>query len=132
MIFLDSWIWLEFFQDGKKKERCKELLTSKENIIIDPLVLMEIKYRTAKLFGIKKSEDILLAIESFETLKSVPLFSKTAKFAADLRLKYYNPKRQLSYADCIHLATAINSGCKRFYSGDPDFKDIKEIDTVII
>ncbi len=130
MIFVDTWVWLEFFQDGKKRDECKDILLSNENIVIDPLVLMEIKHKTAKRFGITKSEDILLTIESFKNVKIIPLFSKTATFAADLRLKHYGPL--LSYADCVHLAIAISTKCKRLYSGDPDFKNIKELEVVIV
>lgn len=131
MIFLDSWVWLEFFQEGKKKDKCKELIESAEHIIIDPLVLMEIKYRTARALGSKRSEDIILAIESFKNIKTVPIISKIGKLAADIRLKYYSKQSQLSYADCIHAAIAAVCKC-RFYSGDPDFKDISEIESVII
>jgi len=33
----------------------------------------------------------------------------------------------VSYADIINLATALILKCDVFYSGDPDFKGIKEI-----
>ncbi len=132
MIFLDSWIWIEVFQEGAKRQRCKELVNSSDIVVTDPLVLMEVKYKTAKTFDKKKSEEIILTIESFKNVKTLPILPKIAKFAADLRLKYYGGDKQISYADCIHLATAINSGCNKFYSGDPDFKNIKEIETVII
>ena len=41
--------------------------------------------------------------------------------------KYYDRKnRQFSYADAIHLATALITGCDRLFTGDPDFIGIDE------
>jgi len=36
-------------------------------------------------------------------------------------------KKELSYADAIHLTTAILSDSETLYSSDPDFEDIDEI-----
>ncbi|MFO7991980.1 MAG: PIN domain-containing protein [Thermoplasmata archaeon] len=38
----------------------------------------------------------------------------------------------LSYTDAIHLATALMADCDVLYTGDPIFKDIDEIENVVI
>jgi len=45
-----------------------------------------------------------------------------AKYAAELRHNYYEPgERELSYADALHLATAVvHDDCRVLYTGDPD------------
>ena len=57
-----------------------------------------------------------------------PDFSQDfAALAVELRLKYYDrKKRAFSYADAIHLATALIAGCDQFYTGDSDFAGIDE------
>lgn len=135
MIFLDSWIWIEFFTEGKESEQIDKILESIDKGLaatISTAVLTEIKYMISKRFGIEKSDSVLYKIESIPNLKIVPVVAEVAKLAADLRLKYYSKERQISYFDCINLATAIITGCKKFYTADPDFKGIDEIEVEII
>lgn len=134
MIALDSWIWLEFFLEGKKAKAAEAVLKQAERNggIISTLALTEIQYGVGKQQGLTKADELIYLIEHFPKLKIVPVVHEIAKLAADLRLKYYSQKRQLSYADTIHLATAILAGATRFISGDPDFRDMEEISTEII
>lgn len=64
----------------------------------------------------------------------MPLINDIAAYAAKLRFTYYDPgERELSYADAIHLATAVvHDDCDMLYSGDPDFADVDEIATTIL
>ncbi len=135
MIFIDSWVWIEFFSEGeksKKAEKIIEKLEEKEGVI-SSTVLMEVKYRIKKKFGRELSDRTIHAIEAFDNLTILPVNAKVAKYAADLRDKYYERNtREQSYADAIHLATAVLSDCETLYSGDPDFEDIDEINTEIL
>lgn len=136
MMFLDSWIFIEFFSGGKwqrESEKLLERIRAGETAVISTIVLTEVKYRLAKLFGIEKADRVIYLIENFSSLSIVPLNAEVAKLAADLRLKYYDKgKRAISFADAINLATAIKTHCDVLYSGDPDFKDMDEIKTVIV
>jgi len=64
----------------------------------------------------------------------MPVIDEIAAHAAELRSQYYESgERELSYADAIHLATAVaHDECETLYSGDPDFADLDEIETVIL
>lgn len=133
MIYLDSWIFLEYLTSGIKYEKCKKLILGKRMKAISPVVLMEVKYKATKKRGRKNTREFLYKIITDPLTVIVNVDRKTAEKAANLRLKYYKKgKRELSYSDCIHLATAILSKCKKFYSGDSDFKGIKEIPVEII
>ncbi len=133
MIGLDSWIFLEYFVIGLKYKKCKKLVLSKETKVISATALMEIMYKGAKIAGKIKVKRFLNDIKINPSIKIVDVDMKIAEKAANLRLKYYKrTERELSYSDCIHLATAILAKCKKFYSGDPDFKGIKEISIEII
>lgn len=70
-------------------------------------------------------------VEDFPNLEIVPVNVEIAKVGANLRNKYY-PRIKFSYADAINLATAITKKCKVFYTGDEDFKEVKEMQIKII
>lgn len=133
MIGLDSWIFLEFYMKGKKWLKCEEIIKSKDTKAISTIVLLEIKYKLTKAFGKAETRKVLNKIKVNKSVLIINVDEKVAEKSANLRLKYYkNNVRELSYADCIHLATAILSKCKKFYSGDNDFKGIKEIPIEIV
>lgn len=133
MIYLDSWIFLEYFTSGLKYEKSRKLILSKKTKVISPIVLMEVKYRATKKRGRKNTAEFLHKIITNPSIVVINVDRKIAEKAATLRLKYYKKNvQEFSYSDTIHLATAILSKCSRFYSGDPDFKNIKEIKTIVI
>lgn len=133
MIGLDSWIFLEFYLKGEKWLRCKQILKNKDVKVVSTIVLLEIKYKLTKSLGEKETRRVLSQLKVNKGISITNVDEKIAEKAANLRLKYYISKiRELSYSDCIHLATAILSKCKKFYSGDPDFEGIKEIPIEIV
>ena len=133
MIFLDSWIWIEYFSQDEKYKEVEKVLEVNEKIVISTTVILEVKYRISKKFGIEKSENAIYVIENLPNIFIIPVSLDIAKLAADLRIKYYKTKeREISFIDSLHLATALLTGCRKLYSGDPDFKNIEEIETVII
>lgn len=137
MIFIDSWLWLEFFLEGKKFERSRNLLervkNGSEKGLISSLVLAEVKFNIERKVGIEGADEVIFLIESFPNLKIIPITCEVAKLGANLRSKYYQkPKKALSYADTINLAVAITEKCEAFYTGDEDFKGVEEIKIKIV
>ena len=134
MFFIDSWIWIEYFSDGHKYQKAREIIErlKEDKGSISTIVLTEVRYRITQRFGIHVANHLLQIVNSLSNLSILPVTSTIAVYAADLRTKYYSTKNQLSYADVIHLATATLSGCDVFYTGDPDFSDIEEIKVQII
>src|SRR3989344_5841501 len=133
MIFLDSWIWIEYFSQDEKYKEVEKILGGNEKIVISTTVILEVKYRISKKFGIEKADSAINVIENFPDISVMPISVDTAKLAADMRIKYYKAReREISFIDSLHLAAALLTGCKKFYSGDSDFKDIEEIKTMII
>lgn len=138
MIFLDSWVWLEYIFSGDKDEKAESLIERandpEEGGLIAPTILAEVSYRVRVVEDEETAEEAIRAMRDFEYVESVPLIDEIAEYAAELRFKYYEPgERELSYADAIHLATAVvHDDCTVLYSGDPDFADIEEIETTIL
>lgn len=136
MIYIDSWVIVEFFSEGPRFEKVKDVLEriqEGEAGVISSVVVTEVKYRISKARGAERARRVIHEILNFPEITVLPVTTDIASMAADLKLKYYAAgKRLLSLADVIHLATALISKCNTFYSGDPDFKDIKEIKTVVV
>ncbi len=135
MIFLDSWIWIEFFAESSKAEAAEELILSidEKGGVVTPTVLMEVRYRLTNKASEAESEKAVSFIRDVEGLEVLPVTTEVGLYAADIRQKYYRRGDcELSYADAIHLATAALAGCEKLYSGDSDFEEVDEIETRII
>lgn len=138
MIFLDSWVWLEFLFDGECADDAAAVIeradSSAEGGLIAPTVIAEVAYRVRVELGESAAEQAVAAIQDFEHIESLPLVDEVAEHAAALRFDLYERgNRELSYADAIHLATAyLHDDCTLLCSGDPDFADIDVVETAII
>ncbi|KHO48214.1 MAG: hypothetical protein QT00_C0001G0228 [archaeon GW2011_AR5] len=133
MIFIDTWIWIEFLAKGAKTEEAKSVIESQARKAISTAVLAELRYHSIKKFGMEETESIMYLIESNESILVVPLTKEIAKTAADIRLKYYDKKvRDMSFIDAINLATGIFTNCSKFYTGDKDFDGVTEIEIINI
>lgn len=138
VIFLDSWIWLEYLFSGQQEARAAELIqradSADEGGLITPTVIAEVSYRVHVVEDAGTADEAVRAIRAFEHIESLPLIDELAEYAAKLRVKYYHrDDRNLSYADAIHLATAsVHDDCHTLYSGDPDFREVDEIETVVL
>lgn len=138
MIFLDSWVWLEFIFSGDKEDEAESLIgqanTAEEGGLIAPTIIAEVSYRVRVVEDRETANEAVRAIREFQYIESMPLIDDIAEYAAELRFKYYEPgERELSYADAIHVATAVvHDDCSELYSGDPDFADLDEIETSIL
>lgn len=135
MFYLDSWVWIEFFSRNEAWKQARDILAKLERNkgVLSTIALMEVKYVLKRKFEKEKANRVLGVILSFDNLLILPVSTKVAIYAADLREKYYQKReREFSYGDGVHLATAVLADCKKLYSGDSDFRDIDEIETCII
>ncbi len=135
MIFIDTWIWLEYLLKEEKWKTAEKIIenSKKHGILIDSIVLTEIKYSITREFSLEDADVAISGIEETENLMILPVNKEIAKYAAELRIKYRGKdKKAISLADAVHLATAALTNCSSLYTGDPDFKNIEEIKTVII
>lgn len=138
MIFLDSWVWLEYLFSGEQEAEAERIIqhANSENVggLISPTIIAEVSYRVRRVDDEATAEEAIRAIRECEHIDCMPLIDDIAEYGAELRFKYYEPgEREISYADAIHLATAsAHDECDTLYSGDPDFDGLNEIETVIL
>jgi len=138
VIFLDSWVWLEFLFSGDKATEAESVIeranTADESGLIAPTVIAEVSYRLRTVEDESTATEAISAIREYDHIDCMPLIDDIAEYAAELRFKYYQRGEcELSYADAIHLAMAtVHDDCHTLYSGDPDFTAMDEIETVIL
>ena len=134
MIYLDSWVWLEYGLDGTLSDMAEETIHEAQDAggIVSTIALTEVDYILNREVGSEPADLVTSAIEDFEQIHVVPVTSEIALYASRLRTKYYQRReRELSYADAIHLATAVLTDCEILHTGDSDFEDLDELETVV-
>ncbi len=132
-VLLDSSVFLDYFLKGPKLEKARKIIQNLNNSTlkgcISSVCLMEIKYHVIRERGHNSAEEVMFFIKRMNTIEIVALNDQIAERAADIRVKYYSKERPLSFADAVHIATAIEKDCSKIITADSDFDDIKEIRT---
>jgi predicted nucleic acid-binding protein len=135
MIYLDSYVFLDLFSGEKElMEKAKKYLerAKKEGCTISTVVLTEVIFHLARKRFENIIEDFLLFVDTFEKMKVVDVNREIALLAGGLRYKYYKKQEcELSFLDCIHIATAISTKCSSIVTGDKEFSKIEEIRTEV-
>lgn len=134
MIYLDSWVWLEYGLDGDQRVTARNLIDdARENGgAVSTIALTEVDYILAREVDRKTADLVTSAMEDFETIHVVPVSSEVALRASRLRSKYYQRREnELSYADAVHVATAALLDCDELHTGDSDFERVDEVATVV-
>lgn len=138
MIFLDSWMWLEYVFEGDEWHEAEAAIeranTPDVGGIVAATVVSEVSYRIRRARDAETASEAIDAIRAMDHVEVFPVTDEIAEYGAQLRDKYYQRREnELSYADAIHLAMAASvTECETLYSGDPDFADIDEIETVVL
>ena len=136
-IALDTYVFLDLFSgdsrlEGKVKTYMEKVMEGKIKAVISSTVFSELFYHVAKKWGVEKADERVSFITSYPNLRTEPANNEITVLAGRLRYKYYKYKqREISYLDCIHLATAILTKCTKFVTGDKDFKDVEEIEVEV-
>lgn len=134
MIYLDSWVWLEYGLGGDQQSAALDAIDTArdERGVVSTIALTEIDYILARDADRTTADLVTSAIEDIDAIHVVPVSSEVALYASRLRSKYYERREnELSYADAIHLATAILLDCDELHTGDEDFASIEELSTTV-
>ncbi len=131
-VLLDASVFLEHILAGKRAQKAKALLdeveSGKRSAVISALCVAEVKYTTLKKLGHEKGDKIGYLVASLKNTDVVNVTPKIAFLAAELRFKYYDRKqRKVSLADAVNIATALDTGCGKIFTGDKDLVGLDEI-----
>ncbi|MFC6724697.1 type II toxin-antitoxin system VapC family toxin [Halobium palmae] len=137
--FVDSWIWLEYALDGRYADEAREVVRLVEDGSIrghiNPLVTAEVAYRIENELGGDARREILDVIDDLD-VESIPLADAKGhgKACATVRNQSYSQSGgvTLSYADAMHVVSAVSAGCDVLYTGDPDFAPVEEVEVAFV
>lgn len=133
MDYLDTWVWVEYGLDGPHADTAEHVIESiGDGAVTSTIALLETGYILTREIDQRAADYVTSAIEDLQNVHVVPVTAEIALYAAELRTRYYDRQdRQLSYADAIHLSTAILTDCTTLQTGDADFEGVTEIDAVV-
>ena len=118
MDFLDTNILVNAFYSNLNKQKCEEILKSK-NVIINTLILIEVFHVLSNILSKEKAE---------RCIKSI-LKSDIQIIAVDINLIFESLKRihkyNLNFFDMIHYTTALLNNCSKMVSYDLDFNNLE-------
>ncbi len=135
MLCLDSYVLMDILSD--KEDRIakgrKYIAEAKaKGGIISSAAFAEVFFHIARRSSVENASKAILFIKSIENIEIIDVNQDISILAGNLRAKYYNRmQKDLSYLNCIYLATAVMNNCKKFITGDKDFKGIEEIETEV-
>lgn len=134
MIYLDSWVWLEYGLRGDQWTVARDVIDDARanGGTVSVIALTEVDYILSREVGRKSADLVTSAMEDFESVHVVPVSAEVALHASRLRSKYHERREnELSYADAIHVATAALLDCDELHTGDGEFEPVEEVATVV-
>ncbi len=123
LFLLDSFALLAFFQAEPGSLKVRELLERSQRgeirLAITVVNLGEVAYRTERVFGLERAQEVLAKIEEYAPTV-IDVDRELALAAAHLKARY-----RISYADCLAVAAARRLGAA-VITGDPDFQQLED------
>ena len=123
LFVLDSFALLAFFQAEPSGLKVRELLERTQRgeirLAITAVNLGEVAYRTERVFGLERAQEVLAKIEEYAPAV-IDVDRELALAAAHLKARY-----RMSYADCLAVAAAQRVDAA-VVTGDPDFRQMEE------
>ena len=127
---IDSYVFLDLFLHSQQEETARKKFHKalQSKAVISSIALLEVKYQVMRKLSHEKAEEATFTMRNMDNVEIINVSPEIAETAADIRAKYYKKnERELSYADAIHIATAITAGCTVIITGDRDFERIEEL-----
>ena len=125
-VYFDTFIFFDLLAGGEHAAKARKYIEEKQGVV-SAILLSEIGYHIARRRR-TRADEILFYIQSLPNLEIIPVTAEIASLAGKIRAKYRGRiKKQLTYFDSIHIATAIQTNCVKFITGDRGFEEIKEI-----
>jgi ribonuclease VapC len=124
LFVLDSFALLAFFQAEPSGLKARELLERAQRgevgLAITTVNLGEVAYRTERVFGLERAQEVLAKIEEYQPVV-VEVDKELALAAAHLKARH-----RIAYADCLAAALAQRLG-GAVVTGDPDFRQVEHL-----
>lgn len=125
--YLDTYVFMDILSTRPEfaEKAMKYLATVRSGTpaAISSALFAELAYHIARRGNEDAIEEIRFLIESLPNITVEEAHDDICVLAGKLRAKY----RELTYFDCIHLATAVLTKCTQFVTGDRKFQGVEEL-----
>lgn len=134
ILYLDTYVFMDILSGNhdlvRKAEEYLRLAKTGTQAVISTAMLEEISFHIARRKGFARAEEVLFLIRTLPNIEVIPVTADIASLAGHLKAKYYKHpeiEKNMTYMDCLHLATAIQTGCTKFVTGDKALRNIRDI-----
>ncbi|MBI2583573.1 MAG: PIN domain-containing protein [Candidatus Aenigmarchaeota archaeon] len=131
MIALDTYVIMDLLSgEVELVKKAKKYLNEvrEKGGIASAVLLTEIVYHVSRRRNPQFAEEAVAFIRNFPNLSVMEVTVDIAVMAGRLRNKYYKSKtREISFLDCVHLASALSASAQKFVTGDKDFDAVEEM-----
>ena len=132
IIGLDTSIFIYLFEDHptyrlKAQRLLNKVASGKSEAVFSVIGMIELQTGPKKLGRPDLAVVYQELLTTFPHLEIIGLNEEIVDLTSDLRVKY-----GIATPDAIHLATAIQSGAKRFVTNDKRLQKVKEIKVTLL
>jgi len=127
-VYFDTFVFMDLLSGREAYMKKAETYLKNNKGVVSAVLLSELSFHIRRRKGKESMEQVLFFIQSLPNLEFIQVSEEIATLAGRIRAKYRKRiEKNLTYFDCIHLATAMRTNCIKFITGDKGFKEIKEV-----
>jgi len=130
-MYFDTFLFMDLLSGNPELAEKAEAYLRNSRGVVSSILLAELAFHVSRRKRSKAAE-ILFYVQSLPNIEIIGVDEEIAGLAGLLRSKYRGKiQKKLTYFDCLHLATAMQSKCKKFITGDRGFREITDIEVEV-
>ena len=130
-MYFDTFLFMDLLSGKPELAEKAEAYLRNSRGVVSSILLAELAFHVSRRKRSKAAE-ILFYVQSLPNIEIIGVDEEIAGLAGLLRSKYRGKiQKKLTYFDCLHLATAMQSKCKKFITGDRGFREITDIEVEV-
>ena len=130
-MYFDTFLFMDMLSGNPELAEKAEAYLRNSRGVVSSILLAELAFHVSRRKRSKAAE-ILFYVQSLPNIEIIGVDEEIAGLAGLLRSKYRGKiQKKLTYFDCLHLATAMQSKCKKFITGDRGFREITDIEVEV-
>ena len=130
-MYFDTFLFMDLLSGNPELAEKAEAYLRNSHGVVSSILLAELAFHVSRRKRSKAAE-ILFYVQSLPNIEIIGVDEEIAGLAGLLRSKYRGKiQKKLTYFDCLHLATAMQSKCRKFITGDRGFREITDIEVEV-
>src|SRR3989338_10553361 len=130
-MYFDTFLFMDMLSGNPELAEKAEAYLRNSRGVVSSILRAELAFHVSRRKR-SKANEILFYVQSLPNIEIIGVDEEIAGLAGLLRSKYRGKiQKKLTYFDCLHLATAMQSKCKKFITGDRGFREITDIEVEV-